>query len=357
MPIHNVGYRDWAGAIRGAPSRCMAIAATGIKVASKSQWIRRMLLLSWLPVIYIGFGFFFFEKFMDDQLRTSLQLIQQNDDVIEEVEKLTPRNFRNPGTQQVPIPGEVRAFVQAFPQSRAVLESISKGDMRGTRHSMWCFLLWWFTALSQSWVMVVMVGLIVPPLISRDLRSRAYLMYFSRPIGRIEYFLGKMAIPCTYLALVTLLPAMAAYVFGVMMSPGLGVLVDTWDIPLRVMMAAIVLIVPASLVALMFSSLTHESRYATFAWFATWSLGEGAYRALTLSKLDAPRGPDGTLQSASNIDWSFLSLIGSIGRIQDWIYGLEPEPTRVIPFVLVWGTVTLVATFVLFRRVTAPINA
>lgn len=357
MPIHNVGYREWAGALRGAWSRCLAIGTTGIKVASKSQWIKRMLLFSWLPVIYIGAGFFFFEKFMDDQLRQSLRIAAQSEQAIDEVSEALPKNFRNPVAQTVPIPGEVRAFFQTFPQSRIVFESIASGDIRSGRHATWCFLLWWFTGYSQSWVMVLMIGLIVPPLISRDLRSRAYLMYFSRPIGRLEYFFGKMAIPCAYLALVTLLPALAAYVFGVMMSPGLGVIVDTWDIPFRVLAASFVLIVPASLVALMFSSLTYESRFATFAWFAAWGLGEGAYRAIVVSQLDAPRRPGGGIASASGIDWSFLSLIGSIGRIQDWIYGLEPEPVKVIPFVLIWGTITLVATIVLFRRVTSPINA
>jgi hypothetical protein len=120
---------------------------------------------------------------------------------------------------------------------------------------------------------MLVIGMIAPPLIARDVRTRAFLMYFSKPIGRIEYVLGKMIIVSTYLMSITTAPALGCYLFGVALSSDLNVLADTWDLPFRILLASLIFVVPAVSVALMFSSLTSESRFATFAWFAFWGLG------------------------------------------------------------------------------------
>jgi hypothetical protein len=120
---------------------------------------------------------------------------------------------------------------------------------------------------------MLVIGMIAPPLIARDVRTRAFLMYFSRPVGRIEYVLGKALIVSTYLMFITTVPALGCYLFGVALSSDLSVLADTWDLPFRIVLASLIFIVPAVSVALMFSSLTSESRFAAFAWFAFWGLG------------------------------------------------------------------------------------
>lgn len=55
--------------------------------------------------------------------------------------------------------------------------------------------------------MVMVIGLIAPPMISQDVRSRAFLLYFSRPLTRGEYLLGKLASVWVYLSLISTLPA------------------------------------------------------------------------------------------------------------------------------------------------------
>lgn len=364
MPINNVGYRAWVGETRGALSRCLTIATTGVRISFKNQWIRRLLFFSWLPVIYIGTGLFIFEKFMDDQLRKSLQMLEgpahieaKQLDELKGLLKQVQHDSRQHEAPQIIVPGELREFLRAFPRSDVVVKSIMSGDTGAARHSAWCWLLMVFFRYFQGLAMLVMIGLIVPPLISRDLRSRAYLMYFSRPIGRIEYLLGKVAIPATFLAMISLIPATAIYAFGVMLSPGFSVVLDTWDIPVRALVASAVLIIPTSLLALMFSALTYESRFAAFAWFAAWGLGEGAYRAITLAQFDPHRLPTGEVASSSHMDWSFLSMFGSVGRVQEWVFGMEANSGAVLPFLLVLATITAISSFILFRRVTAPINA
>ena len=65
MPIHDVGYRGWDGARTSQLSRWWIISQTGIRLAAKSKWVRRILFVAWLPVMYWGIGFFFVEKAID----------------------------------------------------------------------------------------------------------------------------------------------------------------------------------------------------------------------------------------------------------------------------------------------------
>ena len=358
MPINNVGYRSWDGAKRGAFSRCLTIASTGVEIAFKSRWLRRILLLSWLPVIYVGSGFFFFEKYMDEQIRQTIQIIEAKNklDVTRAVREARTEFRSHQQKQDLPT-GELRGALSLFPKSELVLKSILNDAPSVARHTTWCWMLMFFFQYPQGVSMIIMIGLIVPPLISRDLRSRAYLMYFSRPIGRLEYLLGKLAIPATFLAMITLIPAMTIYVFGIMLSPGFSVVLDTWDVPFRIVIASAVLIIPTSLLALMFSSLTHESRFAAFAWLAVWGLGEGAYRALSLSQFDPKTLPSGAPAPQQITDWSFVSLFGTVARVQEWVFGLESNLFVTLPFICILVAVSVVSAIILFNRVTAPINA
>ena len=62
MAVHDLGYRGWTGAMSGASSRWLVIAATGIQRAWHSRWLRRMIFFAWLPACMFAFGFFFWEK-------------------------------------------------------------------------------------------------------------------------------------------------------------------------------------------------------------------------------------------------------------------------------------------------------
>ena len=81
----------------------------------------------------------------------------------------------------------------------------------------WSLLLMAFFRYPQGLLMVLLVGMIAPSLISLDLRSRAFLLYFSRPITPLEYVFGKALVIWTYLAAVTTLPALVLYVLGVLL--------------------------------------------------------------------------------------------------------------------------------------------
>lgn len=252
MPIHDLGYRGWSGTSASGLLRCWTIAFSGIKVAARNKWLRRTLILAWIPTLIVGGVLFGYEQ----ALKESEGPLQEN-------------QF------------DFMQFVaEGLLETDVVVEGLRAKDPGEGRHATWSWILCTFLRLPQAgWTMLV-VGMLAPPLIARDIRSKAFLLYFSRPISNYEYVVGKVAIVSAYIAFITTLPALGCYVVGLMMSSDFGAILDTWDIPLRIIVASIVFIIPAVSVALMFSSLTSESRFAAFAWFTTWVLGAVAWQVI-----------------------------------------------------------------------------
>ena len=191
-----------------------------------------------------------------------------------------------------------RGFLMQFPESRALLADAATPEPAQERHQVWSWLLATFFRYPQAVLLVLVVGLIAPPLVAQDVRSRAFLLYFSRPLSRLEYIAGKAATVSGYVLMITTLPALFLYVLGLLLSPGLNVVLHTWDLPLRILASSVVLLLPTVSLALAFSSLTSESRYAGFAWFAVWVLGWVAYMLLVNSMpMPSAVAEDGTFRA------------------------------------------------------------
>jgi len=189
------------------------------------------------------------------------------------------------------------------------------------------------------------------------------------------------------------------------------VAVDTWDLPLKAIAASAALAVPTVLLALAYSSVTAESRIASFAWFATWAACWIAHSTLTTADMVAavrqaqqgdrpavvqredrdgvwgedPFGDRKNDRSAANrrssssnvpvsrglgrrfrwrsqaagmdpvIDrWAWLSPYHALGIVQAWIFGIETRPRAVVPSLLSLAVVSIGAVLVLFNRIDAP---
>lgn len=259
MPIHDLGYRRWSGKLSPTWWRATAIAQGGIQVVLRNKWVRRVLLAAWLPTIVFGIFFFSYEKYLQ---------------VVEEFP-----------TAQIAQDSVLAGMTEETPEFEIIQRGLTATDIGEGRHLIWSWLLSTFLRIPQAIMTLLVVGMIAPPLISRDIRSRAFLLYFSRPLNRFEYVLGKGLVLAAFLAFITMVPALGCYLFGLALSSDPVAILDTWDLPLRVVVASLIFIVPAVSVALMFSSLTAESRFAAFAWFATWGLGAIAWLVIFNSML------------------------------------------------------------------------
>jgi hypothetical protein len=310
MPIHDLGYRRWKGTSTPQSARWWVMAESGISAAWKSSWLRRMLFFAWIPAFVWGFWFFGYEH----------QVIPRS--------KAQGVAITAPDLRDLPLevpPKVISALID---------------DAEGARSLVWSFLLFSFFRAPQAFLLVVLVGLVAPALISRDVRSRAFLLYFSRPITRLEYLLGKSAVVWFYTAMITTLPALLLFLLALLLSSDLSVLADTWHLPLRVLLASMVLIVPTTAIALAFSSLTRESRFASFAWFAVWAMSWATYALFRLF----------------DKDWPLLSLFHGLGILQAWVFGFaDPQDTTFAASSL-WGAITAGALLVLYRQISAPMR-
>ena len=307
MPIHDVGYRRWDAETESVWLRWTVIAGAGVRLVWKNHWLRRMLFFAWLPAAALGIAFFAYEQALErPEMRRALPII-----------------------------------LRQLPQSKVAVKAW-EANATGARHEVWSLLLLTFFRYPQAVLMVLLVGMIAPPLISQDFRSRAFLLYFSRPITPMEYVFGKAMVIWFYLAAVTTVPALVLYVVGVFLSPEISVVLYTWDMPFRILAASLVLLIPTTSLALFCSSMTTESRYAGFAWFAIWGLGWAAYA--NLEAINAGK------------QWSMISLYHMLGRVQTWVFGLSQNIEDVTSAAILLVLVTVLPLIILLVRVAAPMR-
>lgn len=329
MPLHDVGYRAWSGRKSWHWTRWWVVAAVGIQLAFRTSWLSRMLAFSWIPAIVIGVGFFAYEQ-----------------------------SIVNP-TLRVWIANLVMLASADGDLARAVMRS-----PEDVRHEVWSSLVLAFFRYPQAIMMLITIGIVAPKLISYDLRNRGYLLYFSRPLRIWEYMLGKSLILWFFLALITTIPAVCLYVMGVLLSPHLNVLELTWDIPLRILVASVTLMLPTSAVALACSAMTIESRYAAFSWFALWIVGWVSYSILSFGERigDASVQISGPGQRMMQIvefqsRWELLSPYHLLGRVQQWVFGMYPEDRAIWPYLLMLSMVTLVSLWFVHRKLRSRLEA
>ena len=334
MPLNDLGYRPWRGKLGPGRERWWVIAQTGIRLAWRSMWLRRMLLLAWGPAVLIGLGFFTFERVIKEQSYSGGQV-------------------RSSDGMAVALAGLFRQL----PNSDVVFDAFAdamaeEGELSPARHTTWAWLLLTFFRYPQGALLIMVVGIVAPPLISQDLRSKAFLVYFSRPISSWKYLLGKGGVVVTYIAMISTVPALCLYFLGVLLSPDLSVLQYTWDLPLRILAASVVVMIPTTSMALCFSSLTRESRFAAFAWFVIWGMGWVAHAYLTGGDGDIPR--EGPVSDR----WTLVSLYHMLGHVQSWIFGLEPASQSITPLhsLLILSILTVISLAIVLRRITAPLQ-
>ena len=173
MPVHDLGYRNWTGERVSSLLGPLVVARSGISLVWRNRWLKFMIMGAWLPIVLFGMGIFAFEY-----------------------------SGTNPEARR----GVTTFLVRGLQQPQLASEVFA--DHEGSRHSVWSFAILTFFRVPQLVAMVLLVGIIAPMLISYDLRSKAYFMYFARPLSPMEYILGKSCVLWLFLAVITAGPAL-----------------------------------------------------------------------------------------------------------------------------------------------------
>jgi len=228
MPIFDQGYQHWSGELTGHTWRWLAITRHGVRIGMKNRLLRLAMMLAWLPALFLAFSLCVWG------------LLEQKSDLVKPLlgmlSFLGPEILDNPKNYRVEI---------------------------------WtlCYEYFLLTELRFSMIVILLVG---PSLISQDLRFNAMPLYFSRPIRRIDYFIGKLGIIGYFLGLVLIVPSLVAYLLGMLFSLDLSIIPDTFPLLLACIGYGLLMTLSAGLLILALSSLSRSSRYVGLFWLGIW---------------------------------------------------------------------------------------
>ena len=235
MPIFDQGYQHWNGTLSGHAWRWLAITRRGVQIGLKGRAVRRVLLFAWLPALVLA------------TVLCLWGLLERGSDL-------------------------VAAFAPQIEQTLAGLgfhDPAILTDPSTYRVEIWtlCYSYFMATQLSLAMILILLVG---PNLISQDLRYNALPLYFSRPLRRIDYFLGKLGIIAAFLGMAIIAPSLFAYALGLLFSLDVTIVRDTFGLLLAVAAYGLVISLSAGLLILALSSLSRNSRYVALFWLALW---------------------------------------------------------------------------------------
>ena len=244
MPIHARGYGQWRGELRGQGLRWLTIARWGIRLSGKSKWLRRLVLVAWLPLLYYVLMFFVVGRL------TELNTLERAQEL----------------WQYQALRGLFgTAFTDAF-----------VADPGAYRPAIWAVLIHFFMHWTQIFCVMIVVAVVGPRLVSDDLQSRALALYFSKPLTRVDYVVGKLAVVSFWVGAVTLAPSLVLYALSIAFSPGVETLFQTASIVPKVVVYAGFLMLGTGAPMLALSSLTPNPRLLGFLWAGCWVMSSVA---------------------------------------------------------------------------------
>jgi ABC-2 type transport system permease protein len=234
MPIFDQGYQHWNGTLSGHAWRWLAITRHGVRIGMKTRSLRFFLQLSLVPAMALAAAI------------ATWGLIERKSALVQ--------------------------MIAGFLVGSGILNRGVVLDPLHYRVEIWtlCYSLFLSTELTLSMILVFLVG---PDLISQDLRFNALPLYLSRPLRRIDYFLGKLGVIAAFLGLVTVVPCLLAYALGLLFTLDVTIVRDTFGLLLAAIAYGVVIILSAGMLILALSSLSRNSRHVALFWVVIWIVG------------------------------------------------------------------------------------
>jgi ABC-2 type transport system permease protein len=237
MPIFDQGYQHWKGTLSGHAWRWLAITKQGLRGQLKVRLIRLVLLVAWLPAIALVIAM------------AVWGLVEQGSDTI-------------------------------LPLVRPILPPGVAADPHVYRHAIWTIA---YSTFFKAEIFFIMLLLVIagPNLISRDLRFNALPLYLSRPLTRLDYFIGKLGVIASLVAAVAVVPAVMAYVLGICFGLDLAMVRDTWRLLPATVAYGLVIVGSTGPLVLALSSLSRRSLYVGIAWGGLWLISSAVAGVLS----------------------------------------------------------------------------
>lgn len=279
MPVYERGYTHWQPSGRRARPAWLVIARRGVIEPLRKRWLFLLILAAWTPAIFKG-GMIY------GKLKAGNML-----------------DLLGGGWTSIDPEGFLR------------------------------FIEW------QRFFVFVLLAITGAGLISTDRRDNGMSLYFSRPLGLLDYIGGKALTVVVFYCLVTLLPVCALCLFAYLIAPdatGADLLFVT---PLRALVYCLLAGTSTSLVLLAFSSLGTRSIFV-MVWWTLLVTGTDAIGGIAESLLHK-----GGAQA--------LNFLGQYHNAGSLLFGAPRRFDGVSPWVsvMVISAWTVLALWVLRRQI------
>ncbi len=282
MPIYDQGYARWEGSLRRRPLRWWPIVRRNFPAELRRRRTLLLLMLAWAAVLVQG----------------------------------------------VILYGDLRAG--GLLRSSGLL----KGGM-----------LYFYQAVNHQGPFVLLFVLLSgTELISRDRRYQALQIYFSRPLTRNDYILGKLGIVAAFVFLVSWLPVLVLWLFAVIVSTQPGYLASVWMAPLSLTVYCAVWSLAAGLLILALSSLARRSAIIAVSWVLLYGLL--VIRGVTTLVASLTHWPY----------WGALDLDRNVKQVGAWFFGVDGPLDYSPLWSLVIVAAVVVGCYLILRRRIRPVE-
>jgi ABC-2 type transport system permease protein len=175
-------------------------------------------------------------------------------------------------------------------------------------------------------------------LIANDRRANALQIYLSKPLTRVEYVFGKLAVLMTFLLVVTWLPAIALLLVQIMFSGSFQFVLDNAFLFPAITVFSFIQVIAVAMAMLALSSLSNSSRFVGILYAALIFFSQAIYGVVLL------------ITRNSRLAW--LSMPANLAQIGDAIFGLPLRYRMPVPLALLAVAVLVgVSVYILERRV------
>jgi ABC-2 type transport system permease protein len=175
-------------------------------------------------------------------------------------------------------------------------------------------------------------------LIASDRRANALQIYLSKPLSRIEYVFGKLAVLLAFLLLVTWVPAIVLLLVQIVFTGDVSFFVDNIFLFPAITVSAFVQTIAISATMLALSSLSKSARYVGILYAGVIFFSQAMYGVL--------------YQVTRDSSWAWVSFNANLSQINAFVFRMRPAYATPWPVsFVVLALVVALSAVILERRV------
>lgn len=273
MSLHEFSYQHWEGRHCGIWRHRWVIAINGLKSCLANRWARNLVIAAWtIAMAAIGILFLIGQLLVPDSIAYEIldQLSQQMRGLFE----------------------GLKIWLTERPEI----------SVRVAYN-----MLFYFFASTLYWFAMISTMLTIPHLISRDLSSRAIIIYSSKAISRFDYFLGKFGTIFGLLSLVWLGPVLAAWLAGNLLAQDWSFFWHSRGALFNALLYVTAAMLVISVLSLGISALSSKPRMAMSYWIVFWLVGDAVGSAASITR---------SLSISHNLKQISLRIFNLEGEVQ-----------------------------------------